>query len=68
MMKFITLRTDGGNRVFVALDGWGIGMDRMHRRWTREPDGWCCVDSGEFAHKSGLLFERTIRPLGIVYG
>jgi hypothetical protein len=65
MKKFITLRTDEGNRVFVSLDGWGLGIDRTHRRWTRETDGWRCVDSGEFARKSGLLFGRAVRPLGI---
>lgn len=65
MKKFITLRTDDGNRVFVSLDGWGAGIDRMHRRWSREADGWRCIDSGEFARHSGLLFKRTLRPLGI---
>ncbi len=65
MRKFITLRTDQGNRVFVSLDGWAAGMDRMHRRWTREADGWRCVDSGEFAHKAGLLFRRPVRTLGV---
>jgi hypothetical protein len=65
MRKFITLRTDNGHRVFVALDGWGAGMDRRHRRWTRETAGWRCVDSGEYAHKAGLIFRRTIKPLGL---
>ena len=65
MKKFITLRTDEGNRVFVSLDGWGAGIDRMHRRWTRETNGWRCIDTGEFASQSGLLFKRTLRPLGI---
>jgi hypothetical protein len=65
MKKFITLRTDEGNRVLVSLDGWGAGVDRMHRRWTREPEGWRCIDTGEVAHKSGLLFRHAIRPLGI---
>jgi hypothetical protein len=65
MKKFINLRTDEGARVFVSLDGWGAGIDRAHRRWTRESDGWRCVDSGEFVHKAGLLFRRAVRPLGI---
>lgn len=65
MKKFITLRTDEGQRVFVSLDGWGAGMDRKHRRWTREPDCWRCLESGEFAHRAGLLFSRPVRPLGI---
>jgi len=65
MKKFITLRTDNGNRVFISLDGWGAGMDRAHRRWTREADGWRCIDSGEYAHKSGFLFGRNVKPLGI---
>jgi hypothetical protein len=67
MKKFITMRTDDGHRVFVSLDGWGAGIDRQHRRWSRESDGWRCVDNGEFAYKSGLLFRRTFRPLGIAH-
>ena len=64
MRKFITLRTDDGRRVYVSLDGWGGGTDRFHRRWTRDPEGWRCVDSGEIAHRAGLLFTRPLRPLG----
>jgi hypothetical protein len=68
MRKFITLRTNDGRRVYVSLDSWGGGTDRFHRRWTRDYDGWRCVDNGEIARQSGLLFPRTFRPLGFRRG
>jgi hypothetical protein len=65
MKKYITLRTDKGDRVFLTLDGWGAGVDKLHRRWTRDPDGWRCLDNGDIAHKTGLLFSRPMRTLGL---
>ena len=65
MKKYITLRTDRGDRVYLTLDGWGAGMDKLHRRWTRDPDGWRCLDSGDVAHSTGLLFARPLRTLGL---
>lgn len=67
MKKFITLRPDNGDRIFIALDGWGAGVDRSHRRWTRDPDGWRCLDSGDVAHRRGLLFTHPVIPLGVGY-
>jgi hypothetical protein len=64
MKKFITLRTDNGQKVRVNLDSWGGGVDRLYRRWMREPDRWHCVDTGEAAHHTGLLFSRPIKRLG----
>ncbi|HEY1852803.1 MAG TPA: hypothetical protein VGG60_17410 [Candidatus Binataceae bacterium] len=64
MKRFITLRTDNGDRVYLELDGWGAGIDRHHRRWTRDPDGWRCVDSGDVARRTGLIFSRPLKPLG----
>lgn len=55
MRKRITLRTDNGRRIAVTLDNWGGGVDRMFRRWTREYDGWRCVESGEFGRATGLF-------------
>jgi hypothetical protein len=58
MKRLITLKTDAGPRVYVHLDNWGAGIDRLHRRWTRESDGWRCVDTGEVAHPAGFIFGR----------
>lgn len=58
MRRLITLRTDGGKRFYVRLDNLGSGIDRLYRRWSREPDGWHCVDTGEIAQVSGLIFKR----------
>jgi hypothetical protein len=54
MRKSITLRTGGGKRVHLRLDNWGVGTDKLFRRWTREPDGWHCVDTGEIAQRASL--------------
>lgn len=59
MRRLITLRTETGKRVFVHLDNVGSGIDKLYRRWTREGNGWRCVDSGEFAQLSGLIFRRV---------
>jgi hypothetical protein len=64
MKRFITLRTEKGDRVRIDLDGWGAGIDRNHRRWTREPDAWRCVDNGDVARHTGLFFSRPLKPLG----
>jgi hypothetical protein len=55
MRKLITLRTGDGKRIYVHLDNWGGGNDKFYRRWTREPDGWHCIDTGEIAHRTSLL-------------
>jgi len=55
MRRKIALRTDSGRRISISLDNWGGGVDRLFRRWTREYDGWRCVESGEFARQVGLF-------------
>jgi hypothetical protein len=55
MRKRLRLKTQDGTKVFVHLDNWGVGIDRMFRRWTREPDGWLCVDTGQIARRAGLF-------------
>ena len=64
MKKFITLRTDSGEKVRVSLDTWGGGVDRLYRRWMREPDRWHCVETGQEAHHSGRIIARPVRILG----
>jgi hypothetical protein len=49
MKKMIKLLTVDGKVVKVMLDNWGAGMDRLHRRWTLQAEGWHCVDNGEIA-------------------
>jgi hypothetical protein len=55
MRKSITLRTGDGKRIHLRLDNWGGGTDRLFRRWTREPDGWHCIDTGEIAQPASLF-------------
>jgi hypothetical protein len=55
MRKLVRLKTQDGKRIFVHLDNWGGGIDRNYRRWTREHDGWRCVDTGQMAHPAGLF-------------
>ena len=70
MRRKIALRTDSGRRISISLDNWGGGVDRAFRRWTREYDGWRCVESGEFGRQVGLfagLFSTEVptrRPAG----
>ena len=66
MKKFITLRTDEGEKVRVNLDSWGGGVDRRFRRWMREPDHWLCVETGAVARHTGLLFAKPLKVLGPV--
>jgi hypothetical protein len=60
MKKVIKLKTAGGQTVKVMLDNWGGGMDRLHRRWTLQPEGWHCVDNGEVAQS---LESFTSHPM-----
>jgi len=60
MKKAIMLKTASGQTVKVMLDNWGGGIDRHHRRWTLQPEGWLCVDNGEMAQ--GLETFRS-RPM-----
>jgi hypothetical protein len=62
MRRLITLKTETGRRVYVHLDNFGAGVDRLYRRWNRERDGWRCVDTGEVAQLSGLFFNRRPKP------
>jgi hypothetical protein len=55
MRRKIALRTNSGRRIAISLDNWGGGVDRLFRRWTREYDGWRCVETGEFGRQIGLL-------------
>lgn len=61
MRKLVRLKTNDGKRIFIHLDSWGGGIDRLYRRWTREHDGWRCADTGQMAHRAGLFdgFKRA---------
>jgi len=61
MRKLVRLKTQEGERIFVHLDNWGGGIDRLFRRWTREHDGWRCVDTGQIARRASLFegFRRS---------
>ena len=62
MRRTIHLTTAQGKRVDLHLHNWGGGTDRMFRNWTKEPDGWHCVDTGEIGQPSrGFLFSRLSR-------
>jgi hypothetical protein len=56
----MALKTDKGSRVVIHLDNWGGGVYRQLRRWTREYDGWRCVETGEIARKTNLLFGALL--------
>lgn len=63
MRKSITLQTSDGKQLALRLDHWGGGIDKLYRRWSREPDGWHCTDTGEIAQLAGrsgwpLRFSR----------
>jgi hypothetical protein len=65
MKKVIKLRTADGQTVRVMLDNWGGGIDRLHRRWMLQPEGWHCVDNGEIAQTAGSFLARPVKLLGI---
>ncbi len=58
MKRHITLQDNTGKRIRVALDNWGSAQDRLYRRWSREYDEWRCEETGEIAHRVGLLLAR----------
>jgi hypothetical protein len=61
MRRLVALKTESGQRVYIHLDNWGGGVDRLFRRWMREHDGWRCLETGEMAHRTGLIFGRLSR-------
>jgi hypothetical protein len=61
MKKVIKLIADNGQTVKVVLDNWGCGMDRQHRRWTLQPEGWLCVDNGEIAQGLDTLVSHPMK-------
>jgi len=61
MKKVIQLKTASGETVKVVLDNWGGGMDRLHRRWTLQPEGWHCVDNGEIAQSLETFRSRPMK-------
>lgn len=61
MKRVIHLKTASGETVRVMLDNWGGGMDRRHRRWTLQPEGWHCVDTGEVAQGVESFLSRPVR-------
>jgi hypothetical protein len=65
MKKVVKLRTVDGQTVKVMLDNWGGGMDRLHRRWTLQPDGWYCVDNGKFAQGVDSLASHPMKLLDV---
>lgn len=62
MRRLIRLKTEAGRRIYVHLDHFGAGIDGLYRRWSHEPDGWHCIDTGEVAQVSGLIFNRRPKP------
>jgi hypothetical protein len=65
MKKVIKLRTAHGQTVRVMLDNWGGGIDRLHRRWMLQPEGWHRVDNGEIAQTAGWFLARPVKLLGV---
>ena len=63
MKKIIKVMTADGQTVRVMLESWGGGMDRLHRHWTLQPDGWYCVDTGKFAQSEDSLAFGAMRLL-----
>jgi hypothetical protein len=63
MKKVIKLETADGKIVKVMLDNWGCGMDRLHRRWMLQPEGWQCVDTGAVARSLHSLTSHPMRLL-----
>ena len=61
MKKVIKLLTAHNQTVKVMLDNWGGGMDRLHRRWTLQPEGWLCVDNGEIAQGLDSLVSHPVK-------
>jgi len=61
MKKVIQLKTASGETVKVMLDNWGGGMDRLHRRWTLQHEGWHCVDNGDIAQSLETFTSRPMR-------
>jgi hypothetical protein len=61
MKKLMTLKTEGDERVLIHLDNWGVGTDRLYRRWTLEHDGWHCLETGEVGWRSGFMFGGISR-------
>ena len=64
MKKVIKLLTADGKIVKVMLDSWGAGMDRLHRRWTLQPEGWQCVDTGAIAQGLDSLASHPMKLWG----
>ena len=68
MRRVVKLRTDDGEKIDLILDNWACGVDRLYRRWVREPDGWHCLETQKRANRRrlgwGLLFGRNPKPLG----
>jgi hypothetical protein len=67
MRKSIRLRTADGKLVALHLDNWGGGVDRLYRRWIREPDSsWRCVETGESASPLTMgifgVFSKAAAP------
>jgi hypothetical protein len=61
MKKSIKLLTAKGETLKVALDNWGGGIDRLHRRWTLANDGWHCIDNGEVAQSLESFTSHPMR-------
>ncbi len=66
MRKVIKVKTTDGQTVKVMLDTWGGGVDRSHRRWTLQPDGWHCIDTGEIAQGLNSFLNRPTRLWGVL--
>jgi hypothetical protein len=52
MRRTLKLRTNEGNKVSIALEHRGSGMDGTMRRWILEDGYWHCMDSAEIGQKS----------------
>lgn len=63
MRKVVVLRTPDGKRIPVTLENWGMGVDRLYRRWTREQDGWHCAETSQICQreKASILNALGLR-------
>jgi hypothetical protein len=55
MRRIVRLRTDDGEKLAITLDNWACGVDRLYRRWVREPDGWHCLETQKRATPETIL-------------
>lgn len=48
-MRSITLTKATGEKLRLALDNYGSGVDHLNRRWVLDAGSWNCIETGEIA-------------------